>query len=1440
MAYSLDDSLRREHRVGASLQPFQFNDTFSEDKFNHDIHWAANHLWHRSLESQRDLIDIKRFNTNTRYFTRSVARNCELGLPYYSYTLEIPFNNVNFFDTREAKRRNVGKLVKEGCTRDCDEHHVNSTCISAHHVDPRKYPNLYTLQDTYTNRKMFNRHLLIFVDGKMFTDMMLFVDIDRLILVIEPDVTANDGTTIKLSQLKSWIADELSIDIIGIPWSPIYTFDGDPRDITTSGTISLDKLKKSTDNMNINSTEWMVCFTTDDVNVGEMTTIFTEVQFHEESGENLFIMSDILTGLFSQNIRTHCEAFPIPNLYGISKISTNRLFQIPINGNAIPTENIIVWKNNKNGSLDISTRSELSLYYPNVYKVEPRFIISSSHDFSNYEIDRKRFQEKVNKVSGIYRYEAHRNLSIINNTHTNVVVDAEIFEYACNFTAGEYKFTFTPEVNIKDIVGDFEVKLNEKTFSRFVRNKTGTYQFTCINSVSWEYGGNIIRLSDYGISIPNGKYGTGDSITIVYTNLWQLGDSLLTINNIGINIEGTCEIGDTFEITYQDMAWYIDDEIVDMKDLGIDILNSDVLEGTSITVDFRNGDPQSTQYSIMWFQSFEDATTFDNPIKDYMTYDSQYANNVISNALPETLVKYIPLELKYDYKDHIRNMKYTTTQSEFNYKAKRLIEILKDNTSLYEYIYDQLMTRTAYENHTNTKIVWNFGDIESWKHYTPHIYGVNDDSDKIFTKQISNRLYVNNHDELPKNKWAEFKEPCYKFVISHDSPKYYAYSTWIDGKSCAIKYIYYDGFKTVIYLPAHKISNTSIVEFEIMKVPNNRKYVTELDIGDLDNSVELPRIFPDVSPQNIMVCIRREVSVNKSDTNYNPKLYDYLSDEGIEAGENFGVKYFYEVAPAYEMQWLLFGRRKYVDGIAEGGTKITATTIPKLEYRDTLTNYKGSNLRTMFGEEFITANTKDAHNAVIVTANEEPTASGFYPTERRRFYQYIPYGKDAEPIYITPMGKPTKFTTQEVVYGYTRDENNKIIKWHTQHMSLKEFFSRVTVVSIPKELTNFSIVADTFAEMVSYVNDEYVFEYSAADGWHRNGLEHIDMGSYGMEWNGGVFEGATIVINYEAIPYLANQHVIIQNTDIYKRYLFTVNAFEGGSNTSHTLKIDKFFDDPSPERFRIFCNGYLMEHHYDIEMNMTSFSGNFIRGDSISVTFKNGYKEPYAGSPSVISYQNEGLEARILDNSKLISNLDVMHTSYKVTFTAHFDANPDGTRSVDWSVEAVALSDGPFSITERHTRLESWGIDIKVHLDTGSLSDVNPPKIIVDVPKSEEFADIMIEYLPYKLNRVFINTSLMDEFVDCGSDKLTRPISLKYYDIYLDGVKLYEKDIRIITATKFLIIGKNIRASTVSIYERAHDTDLYGNESKLPRSLIDSLCDNDNRFTDYLTKKYLP
>lgn len=1447
MAYSLDDSLRREHRVGASLQPFQFNDTFSEDKFNHDIHWAINHLWHRSLNSQKDLVDVKRYDTNMRYFTRTVARNYELGLPYYAYTLEIPFNAISFFDTREAKRRNVGKLNKTDCTSNCDDHHINSECVSTHHVDRRKYPNLYTLQDTFQYRNMFNKHLLVFIDGKMFTDIMFFVDTDRLILVIEPDVTKNDNTTVKISELKSWIRNELPVNIIGISWSPLYTFDGDPTDILSSGTISLNKMKKITDPMNVNSSEWILCFTNDDTNMGIMTTVFSELEYLEESNETVFKLNDAITELFTRNAKTHCEAFPIANLFGLSGIEANKIFQIPISGNAIPTNNILVWKHNKDKSVELSTNTEVSIYYPNVYQIEPKFIVTPSHDFVDFKIDREVFRKKIQDTSGIYLFEAHRNITYQNNTSAKITVDADKFGNACNYTAADFIFTFSPKVEVKNVSGDFEYKLNEKTFSNFVRNVTGKYEFVCINKTStagiWMCGNNIVRLSDYGITISDNGFKVGDIITIWYENIWTVNDSPIDMNLCGISIDGTCKIGETIEVSYSKISWYYDNEAVEMTDWGIDVCQSDILENSYLQIEYLNGDPVGTKYDIAWLQSLEIATSFDNPIEDFMLYDGSYANNVISGLLPQTLKDYIPLDIKYDYKDHIKNIKYTTAQSEFTYKAKRLAEVFKDNNKLYEYIYEQLMTRTAYINHTNTKIVWDFSDIDSWKTYRPHVYGVSDTAESIFAENLTRRLYVDNHDEFTKHHWAEFTEPCYKFVISHDSPKSYAYSAWIDGLAVDIDYVYSEGFKTAIYLPASKIDNDSIVEFEIMKIPNRQRYRTELDFGELDNSVELPRIFPDVSPQNIMVSIRREVSTNKSSSAYNPDLYDYLTKEGIEAGEDFGVKYYYEVAPAYEMYWLLFGRRKYVDGIAEGGTKIVATTVPKLEYTDTLTNYKGCDLRTMFGEEFITANTDDTHNAVLVTASDEPTASGFYATERRRFYQYIPYGKNDEPIYLTPMGKPSHSKTQEAVIGYTRDDDGKIIKWHTQQMSLHSFYGTVKVIAVPAELANFAIVSDTFASKISYVTGEYTFTYSAIEGWKYNSLDNINMADYGISWDGGASDGATITIGYEALSYFANQHVMIQNTDLYRKYTYTINVINTEGHNSTTVTIPKFFDDPTGERFRVFCNGYLMEPHYDIDMDLGSFNGNFIRGDKINVVFKNGFKNPYSASPSVIISQSGDLGARILDNTKLIETLDVRASGYTLTFKAHADYETDDNGKVtdvtyEWGVDVVPDNPNIQSYRIEHTRLDVWGIDTEIDPYKGTLSGSDPMTIVVSVPMSELYADILIEYLPYKQNRAFITNGLMDELVDCGSNNLTRPLSLKYYDIYLDGVKLYEKDIKIISATKFLILGKKIRASIVSIYERAHDTELYGNEDKLPRSLIDSICDDDNDFTEYLVKKY--
>ena len=353
-------------------------------------------------------------------------------------------------------------------------------------------------------------------------------------------------------------------------------------------------------------------------------------------------------------------------------------------------------------------------------------------------------------------------------------------------------------------------------------------------------------------------------------------------------------------------------------------------------------------------------------------------------------------------------------------------------------------------------------------------------------------------------------------------------------------------------------------------------------------------------------------------------------------------------------------------------------------------------------------------------------------------------------------------------------------------------------------------------------------------------MEHNDLSLYGISYAGSPYDGDQIIIRYAAEPYFTNQHVLIQNADLYRRYMFTVKVPKD-TDVDQTCKvtIPHFFDEPAGQRFRVFCNGYLMEPHYDIDVDLSSFSGNFIRGDSIDIVFKNKFKSPYSMSPPSVIMQSEGLDVRILNEDKLFESIDPSKSGYTLTFKAHVDVEEDGTRKYEWSVEATASNPESRSFVESHTRLENWGIDVEIDPERGVFSDVDPQKFVIDIPMSDLYADVLVEYLPYKLNRVFVNTGIMDELVDCGTNNLTRPVSLKYYDIYLDGVKLYERDSRIITPTKFLIIGKRIRASTISIYERAHDTDLYGNEDRLPRGIIDSLCDNDNKFTEYLVSKYI-
>lgn len=117
----------------------------------------------------------------------------------------------------------------------------------------------------------------------------------------------------------------------------------------------------------------------------------------------------------------------------------------------------------------------------------------------------------------------------------------------------------------------------------------------------------------------------------------------------------------------------------------------------------------------------------------------------------------------------------------------------------------------------------------------------------------------------------------------------------------------------------------------------------------------------------------------------------------------------------------------------------------------------------------------------------------------------------------------------------------------------------------------------------------------------------------------------------------------------------------------------------------------------------------------------------------------------------------------------------------------------------------------------------------------------LVEYLPWRYTKVYeenrnnqqetSSTPLMDLF-----GKLDRPLDGSYA-FYLDGVRLDHNMARFVSPTKLIFTSPNTALFTV--YERSHDTDIYGNINSEDKSLEDQLMDIDSEFLKYMEEKAL-
>lgn len=341
----------REHRVGADLYDWNYNNTYDIDNVVRDIKTFIDQLYTHSLYSQGVLCDVSRICGSMADFRRDVTTNDELGLPYQSYTLEIPMRNVHCFNTLKLKRAN---------------------------------PRIYTIYDSCAMTDLFERRLLMFIDGEFFPGIKFYADSNRFVLVI--DATYESGI-ITQKNIAKLIENGADWSILMLPFSASRKGRGVTNTLANFFLgIPFDNLK-SVSNVNyVDRNMWLLSVNTDsnnpcypsksdpDHNTSLTKSIITTVgeYMHFMFHVNYFSIPNNFKNLFGTNISV--DAIAIPNIAGEVNLGSTRAFQISFNEenkNPIPPQNIICWSlDETTGTVKYIHNAVIKLFYPNVYKIE--------------------------------------------------------------------------------------------------------------------------------------------------------------------------------------------------------------------------------------------------------------------------------------------------------------------------------------------------------------------------------------------------------------------------------------------------------------------------------------------------------------------------------------------------------------------------------------------------------------------------------------------------------------------------------------------------------------------------------------------------------------------------------------------------------------------------------------------------------------------------------------------------------------------------------------------------------------------------------------------------------------------------------------------------------------------------------------------------------------
>jgi hypothetical protein len=228
--------------------------------------------------------------------------------------------------------------------------------------------------------------------------------------------------------------------------------------------------------------------------------------------------------------------------------------------------------------------------------------------------------------------------------------------------------------------------------------------------------------------------------------------------------------------------------------------------------------------AMVYYSNEDDYTcTFINPIADYMDYNSNYINDVINGTLPPEVAEYIPRTNTFNISDYLNSNTFPYSSL---YKLTKLIYMLNDDPSRFRTLYEKLLT-------VNKKY------ITRWVKRVADMPGF----------RLKSRLF-NNYEIKDPSKYVTFPETMVFLKITHSDNRLYPIAVWIDGERVLTPYRYIDNFIEYLYLPLSKVKDDSVIELEMINVPDNNRVTASVRFNSVTDYIDFPAGFDKVSSAN--------------------------------------------------------------------------------------------------------------------------------------------------------------------------------------------------------------------------------------------------------------------------------------------------------------------------------------------------------------------------------------------------------------------------------------------------------------------------------------------------------------------------------------------------------------------------------------------------------------